>query len=80
MRNDTASCHPERAQILSERSESKDRHPLASKDLHLPRPSQRPSADLERRCRGKRRLTLTLIAPLKLTAARSPLSARRWAD
>jgi len=27
--------HPERAQILSERSESKDRHPLASRDLHV---------------------------------------------
>jgi len=31
-----ALCHGERAQILSERSESKDRHPLASRDLHLP--------------------------------------------
>ena len=33
MRNDT--CHPERAQILSERSESKDRHLIASRDLHF---------------------------------------------
>ena len=28
-------CHPERAQIPSERSESRNRHPLASRDLHL---------------------------------------------
>ena len=33
MRNDI--CHPERAQILSERSESKDRHQTASWNLHL---------------------------------------------
>jgi len=35
-------CHPERAQILSERSESKDRHLIASRDLHFERQVQIP--------------------------------------
>jgi len=45
LRRAGASCHPERAQTPSERSESRNRHPLASRDLHLPRPWQRRNAD-----------------------------------